>query len=273
MDEQIYLNLKNCLNPNNEIRKSAESFIENYKIFKLPDLLNSLFLIFSSSDIEYNIQNIASVIYKNILMEDNIWINLSSSLKNKIIEDLYKLIETSNDENKIKYSCIILANIFFKECQNAYIKNIKSLIKKIEINQNNNKIFISYLFIIKTFFEEFEEQKLLSIDIINSLQAIIIPLIKNYKSENNGNILEERKLELSLDIYMLIIPFMKFSFNLSTDYVFKPITDLMQKLHWDKNIYLKNLIVINESINYYHRYIVNHIKTTEYDEIERTTKF
>ena len=261
MDEQIYLNLKNCLNPNNEIRKSAESFIENYKIFKLPDLLNNLFLIFSSSDIEYNIQNIASVIYKNILMENNIWINLSSSLKNKITEDLYKLIEISNDENKIKYSCIILANIFFKECQNDYIKNIKSLIKKIEINQNNNKIFISYLFIIKTFFEEFEEQKLLSIDIINSLQAIIIPLIKNYKSENNGNILEERKLELSLDIYMLIIPFMKFSFNLSTDYVFKPITDLMQKLPWDENIYLKNLLVINESINYYHRYIVNHIKT------------
>ena len=111
MEEQIYLNLKNCLNPNNEIRKSAESFIENYKIFKLPDLLNNLFLIFSSNDIEYNIQNIASVIYKNILMEDNIWINLSSSLKNKITEDLYKLIEISNDENKIKYSCIILANI------------------------------------------------------------------------------------------------------------------------------------------------------------------
>jgi len=261
MDEQIYLNLKNCLNPNNEIRKSAESFIENYKIFKLSDLLNNLFYIFASNDIEYNIQNIACVIYKNIITEDNIWINLSSTLKNKIIEDLYKIIETYNDENKIKYSCIILANILFKECQKDYIKNIKSLIKKIEISQNNNKIFIPYLFIIKTFFEEFEEQKLLSIDIINSLQAIIILLIKNYKSENNGNILEEKKLELSLDIYTLIIPFMKFSFNLSTDYVFKPITDLMQKLPWDKNIYMKNLLVINESINYYHRYIVNHIKT------------
>ena len=261
MNEQIYLNLKNCLNPNNEIRKSAESFIENYKIFKLSDLLNNLFNIFASNDIEYKIQNIACVIYKNIIIEDNIWINLSSTLKNKITEDLYKIIETSNDENKIKYSCIILANILFKECQKDYIKNIKSLIKKIEISQNNNKIFIPYLFIIKTFFEEFEEQKLLSIDIINSLQAIIIPLIKNYKSENNGNILEEKKLELSLDIYMLIIPFMKFSFNLSTDYVFKPITDLMQKLPWDKNIYMKNLLVINESINYYHRYIVNHIKT------------
>ena len=28
----------------------------------------------------------------------------------------------------------------------------------------------------------------------------------------------------------------------------------------ENNIYMKNLLVINEAINYYHRYIINHIK-------------
>ena len=263
MDEQIYLNLKNCLNPDNQIRKSSENFIENAKIFKLSDLLNSLFLTFSSSsnEIDNNIKNMASVLYKNILSEENIWINLSSSLKNKIREDLYNLLETSNEENKIKNACVILANILFKESENNDIKNLKLIIKKLqsEENKKNNKLMISYLFTIKTFFDKFEEKRLLAVDIINSLQTIIIPLIKNYQNEN-GNILEEKKLELALDIYILIIPFMKFSFNLDPDYVFKPVLDLMEKLNWENNIYMKNLLVINEAINYYHRYIINHIK-------------
>ena len=263
MDEQIYINLKNCLNPDNQIRKESENFIQNAKIFKLTDLLNTLFLIFSSSsnEIDINIKNMASVLYKNILSEENIWINLSSSLKNKIREDLYNLIETSNEENKIRNACIILANILFKECENNDIKNLKLIIKKLqnEENKNNNKIMISYLFTIKTFFDKFEEKRLLAIDIINSLQTIIIPLIINYKNEN-GNILEEKKLELALDIYILIIPFMKFSFNLNPDYVFNPVLSLMDKLNWQNNLYMKNLLVINEAINYYHRYIINHIK-------------
>ena len=263
MDEQIYLNLKNCLNPDNQIRKSSENFIENAKIFKLTELLNTLFLIFSSSsnNIDNNTRNMASVLYKNILGEENIWINLSSSLKNKIREDLYNLLEASNEENKIKNACVILANILFKECENNDIKNLKLIIKKLQNEEykKNNKIMISYLFTIKTFFDKFEEKRLLAIDIINSLQTIIIPLIKNYKNEN-GNILEEKKLELALDIYILIIPFMKFSFNLDPDYVFKPVLDLMEKLNWECNIYMKNLLVINEAINYYHRYIINHIK-------------
>ena len=262
MDEQIYLNLKNCSNPDNEKRKAAENYLENLKIFKLTDLLNNLFLIFSSSsnNIDNNIKNLASILYKNILSEENIWINLSSLLKNKIREDLLNLIETSNNENTIKNVCIIFANILFKECKNNDIKNLKLIIKKLQNMQNkNNKLVISYLFIIKTFFDNFEEQKLLEIDIINTLQTIIIPLIKNYKKENE-NFLEEKKLELALDIYILIIPFMKFSFNLDADYVFKPVLDLMQKLNSNKNIYMKNLLVINEAINYYHRYIINHIK-------------
>ena len=276
MNEQIFLNLKNCLNPDDKTRKEAENFIENAKIFKLQDLPNNLFLIFSTSsnNIDKNIQNMASIIYKNILCEENIWINLSSSLKNKIGEDLYNIIEKSKDENKIKNACIILANILFKECQNNDIKNLKLIIKKIQNvqnNSNNNKLVISYLFTIKIFFDNFEEQKLLAIDIINSLQMIIIPLIKNYKNEND-NFLEEKKLELALDIYILIIPFMKFSFNLDPDYVFKPVLDLMQKLNLDRNIYMKNLLVINEAINYYHRYIINHIKiicTTLFDSLNK----
>ena len=195
MDEQIYLNLKNCLSQNNEIRKNSEQFIENAKIFKLQDLLKNLFIIFSdsSNNIDNNIQHIASVLYKNILIENGIWINLSFSLKNNILDNLYTLIETSNEENKIKNSCIILANILFKECQRNDIKNLKNIIKKIQNVKNNNKIIISYLFVIKTFFDEFEEQKLLAADIINSLQGIIIPIIKNYFNVAQ-NFLEEKNL-------------------------------------------------------------------------------
>ena len=261
MDEQIYLNLKNCLSQNNEIRKNSEQFIENAKIFKLQDLLKNLFIIFSdsSNNIDNNIQHIASVLYKNILIENGIWINLSSSLKNNILDNLYNLIETSNEENKIKNSCIILANILFKECQRNDIKNLKNIIKKIQNVKNNNKIIISYLFVIKTFFDEFEEQKLLAADIINSLQGIIIPIIKNYFNVAQ-NFLEEKKLELALDIYGLILPFMKFSFTMSTDYVFKPVIDLMEKINKENNIYRKILLVVNDTINYYHRNIITHIK-------------
>ena len=230
MDEEIFLNLKNCLNPDNEIRKKAETFIENAKIFKFEILLQNLFFVFSDTvnNIDNSMKNMASVLYKNILLQDNTWINLNLTQKNKIREDLNSLIEKSNDENQIKNVCIILAIILFKECQNNNIKNFKLIIKKLQnwLKENNNKLIISYLYIIKTFFDQFEEQKLLSIDIINGLQSIIIPIIKNYNKENmNQNIIEDRKLELSLDIYSLILPFMKYSFTMETDYIFKPIID------------------------------------------------
>ena len=263
MDEQIFLNLKNCLNPDNEIRQKAELYIENAKVFKFESLLESLFFILSDNlnNIDNNIKNMASILYKNILLQDNTWINLTITQKNKIREDLYSLIEKSNEENQIKNACIILAIILFKECQDNNIKNFKILIKKIQNwqKENNNKLIISYLYTIKTFFDQFEEQKLLSIDIINGLQSIIIPIIKNYNSVNQNNF-EDRKLELSLDIYSLILPFMKYSFNMETDYIFKPIIDLIQKLNKENNIYMKNLIVVNDTINYYHFYIIDHIK-------------
>ena len=266
MDEEIFLNLKNCLNPDNEIRKKAETFIENAKIFKFEILLQNLFFVFSDTvnNIDNSMKNMASVLYKNILLQDNTWINLNLTQKNKIREDLNSLIEKSNDENQIKNVCIILAIILFKECQNNNIKNFKLIIKKLQnwLKENNNKLIISYLYIIKTFFDQFEEQKLLSIDIINGLQSIIIPIIKNYNKENmNQNIIEERKLELSLDIYSLILPFMKYSFTMETDYIFKPIIDLIQKLNKENKIYMQNLIVVNDTINYYHFHIINYIKT------------
>ena len=263
MDEEIFLNLKNCLNPDNEIRKKAELYIENAKIFKFENLLQCLFFIFSDNlnNINNNMKDMATVLYKNILLQDNAWINLTLVQKNKIREDLYTLIEKSNEENQIKNACIILSIILFKECQNNNIKNFKIIIKKIQNEQKekNNKLIISYLYVIKTFFDQFEEQKLLSIDIINGLQSIIIPIIKNYDKENQNNF-ENRKLELSLDIYSLILPFMKYSFNMETDYVFKPIIDLIQKLNKENNNYMKNLIVVHDTINYYHFYIIDYIK-------------
>ena len=77
----------------------------------------------------------------------------------------------------------------------------------------------------------------------------------------NQNIIEDRKLELSLDIYSLILPFMKYSFTMETDYIFKPIIDLIQKLNKENKIYMQNLIVVNDTINYYHFHIINYIKT------------
>ena len=263
MEEEIYINIKNCLSPDNETRQKGEQFIKDLKIFKLTYLLETLFKIFADAEnnIPNDIKSLASILYKNILSENGIWINLSSVLKNKIREDLYNIIETSNDEEKIKYACIILSNIIFQECETNDIKNFKLIIKKVKnfIGQNNNKLIISYLYFIKIFFERFEEQKLLSIDIINDLQVILTPIIKNYV-KGNENILKEKKLELALDIFKLILPFLKYSFTMETDYIFKPILDLMDKLNWEKNIYTKNLLVINDTINYYHRYIVNHIK-------------
>ena len=116
MDEEIFLNLKNCLNPDNEIRKKAETFIENAKIFKFEILLQNLFFVFSDTvnNIDNSMKNMASVLYKNILLQDNTWINLTLVQKNKIREDLYSLIEKSNEENQIKNACIILSIILFK---------------------------------------------------------------------------------------------------------------------------------------------------------------
>jgi hypothetical protein len=55
---------------------------------------------------------------------------------------------------------------------------------------------------------------------------------------------------------------------MNTDYIFKPIIDLMKKINKKNKIYMKNLLVINDTINYYHSYIINHIKiicTTLFD--------
>ena len=92
----------------------------------------------------------------------------------------------------------------------------------------------------KTFFERFEEQKLISIDIINNLQKVIMSTIKNFsEKDNNNNKFEERKLELCLDIYSLILLYLKYSLTMETDYIFKPIIDSLTKLNYDKIIYLK----------------------------------
>ena len=265
MEKDLYLKLKDCLSPDNNIRKSAENYINDQKIYQLTNLLSQLFIIINEPGNKYEIKikELSSLLYKNILMENNNWINLPFYFKNKAREDIYDIIEKSIDENQIKYLCIIIANIAFKECECNDIKMIKFIIKKIEdnIKSNNDKNIISYLYIMKTFFERFEEQKLISIDVINNLQKVVMSIIKNFSEKNNNNnSFEERKLELCLDIYSLILPFLKYSFTMETDYIFKPIIDSLTKLNYDKIIYLKNLKVIDDTINYYHRYIVNHIK-------------
>ena len=265
MEQDLYLKLKDCLSPDNNIRKSAENYINEQKIYKLENLLSQLFVIINEPGNKYEIKirELSSLLYKNILMENNNWINLPFHFKNKAREDMYDIIEKSIDENQIKYLCIIIANIAFKECECNDVKMIKFIIKKIEdnIKSNNDKNIISYLYIMKTFFERFEEQKLISIDVINNLQKVVMSIIKNFSEKNNNNnIIEERKLELCFEIYSLILPFLKYSFTMETDSIFKPIIDSLTKLNYDKIIYLKNLKVIDDTINYYHRYIVNHIK-------------
>ena len=265
MEQDLYLKLKDCLSPDNNIRKNAENYINDQKIYQLTNLLSQLFIIINEPGNKYEIKikELSSLLYKNILMENNNWINLPFHFKNKAREDMYDIIEKSTDENQIKYLCIIIANIAFKECECNDIKMLKFIIKKIEDNvkSNNNKNIISYLYIMKIFFERFEEQKLISIDVINNLQKVVMSIIKNFSEiNNNNNRFEERKLELCLDIYSLILPFLKYSFTMETDYIFKPIIDSLTKLNYNKIIYLKNLKVIDDTINYYHRYIVNHIK-------------
>jgi len=265
MEQELYLKLKDCLSPDNNIRKSAENYINDQKIYQPTNLLSQLFVIINEPGNKYEvkIKELSSILYKNILMENNNWINLPFLFKNKAREDIYNIIEKSNDENQIKYLCIIIANIAFKECECNDIKMLKFIIKKIEdnIKSSNNKNIISYLYIMKIFFERFEEQKLISIDVINNLQKVIMSIIKNFAEKgNSNNNIEERKLELCLEIYSLILPFLRYSFTMETDYIFKPIIDSLTKLNFDNIIYLKNLKVIDDTINYYHRYIVNHIK-------------
>ena len=86
MEEEIYINIKNCLSPDNETRQKGEQFIKDLKIFKLTYLLETLFKIFADAEnnIPNDIKSLASILYKNILSENGIWINLSSVLKNKI---------------------------------------------------------------------------------------------------------------------------------------------------------------------------------------------
>ena len=263
MDKEFYLKLKDCLSPNNEIRKNSEIYINNVKKYDLSKFLNQLFLIINdnSNIIDISIKNLSSVLYKNSLIEENNWINLPFLNKNKIRNDLYDIIEEETDENKIKYINIIIANISYIECKKNDTKMLKYIIKKIVNNtkEKNIKNVITYLYIMKTFFEKFEEEKLIPIDIINDLQKVIMPIIKNFQVCGSKN--EEYVFELALDNYILILPFLKFSFTMETDYIFKPIIDSLTKLNNENIIYLKILMVINDTINYYHRYIVNHIKT------------
>ena len=263
MDKEFYLKLKDCLSPNNEIRKNSEIYINNVKKYDLSKFLNQLFLIINdnSNIIDISIKNLSSVLYKNSLIEENNWINLPFLNKNKIRNDLYDIIEEETDENKIKYINIIIANISYIECKKNDTKMLKYIIRKIVNNtkEKNIKNVITYLYIMKTFFEKFEEEKLIPIDIINDLQKVIMPIIKNFQVCGSKN--EEYVFELALDNYILILPFLKFSFTMETDYIFKPIIDSLTKLNNENIIYLKILMVINDTINYYHRYIVNHIKT------------
>ena len=161
MENELYLKIKDCLSPDNETRKKGENYINNLKKYQLTELLSQLFFIINdtkNNNIDNNIKNLSSILYKNILLEDNNWINLPFLFKNKTREDLYNTIEKSNNENQIKYISIIIANIAFNECQWNYVKMLKCIIKKIEnnIKDNNIKNIISYLFIMKTFFEKCE---------------------------------------------------------------------------------------------------------------------
>ena len=75
-----------------------------------------------------------------------------------------------------------------------------------------------------------------------------------------------------MDTYALILPFMKFAFTMETDYIFKPIIDLIQKFNKDNIIYNKILLVVNDTINYYHSFIINYIKiicTTLFDSLKK----
>ena len=263
MDQELYQNLKNCLSTDNTTRKNAESFINTKKSEQLPQLLTNLFYLISDesdSSIDLNVRQLSCLLFKNILCENNNWFSLTNEFQAKIKNDIYEIIEQSKNKEKIKYICVILANIAFKESEYSNTKIIENAIKKLNEYYSNENInnMVSYLFIIKTFFEKSGEEKLMSIDIINSLQKLIILIIKNISNEIY-NSSKEIIFELVLDIYSLILPFLKFSFTMETDYVFTPIINLLSKSP-SENILNKNLNIINDTINYYHRYIIDYIK-------------
>ena len=99
MEQDLYLKLKDCLSPDNNIRKSAENYINDQKAYQLPNLLSQLFMIINEPGNKYEIKikELSSLLYKNILMENNNWINLPFHFKNKAREDMYDIIEKSID--------------------------------------------------------------------------------------------------------------------------------------------------------------------------------
>ena len=81
--------------------------------------------------------------------------------------------------------CVILSNIAFIECRREKTNMLEKFIKNINIKDNTNlKSVLTYLQIIKLFFENFQEEKLISIEIIQKLTSNLILIIS---SENINN--------------------------------------------------------------------------------------
>ena len=265
MEEKITYNLdilnkiKETMNSNNTIRRNAENYLNNLKDKDLTFFIKQLLIIFQEKNISIEIRQMTSLLIKNILKEDINWFDLGFTFQNVCRGMLYKFIEENENEKILKMACIILSDIAFIECRREKTNMLEKFIKNINIKENSNlKSILIYLQIIKLFFENFQGEKLISIEIIQKLTSNLI-LILSTENINNQIII------FSLEIYNMSLPFMKYNFTMKPEYVLNPIINLLS-VEKNQEILIKDLLTLNEIINYYHRDISSFIKKI-YDKL------
>ena len=263
-DLDIVNKIKDTMNPDNKIRKNAENYLIKLKDKDLTSFIKQLLIIFQEKSISIDIRQMTSLFIKNILKEDINWFDLGFTFQNVCRGMLYKFIEEEENEKILKMGCVILSNIAFIECRREKTNMLEKFIKNINIKDNTNlKSVLTYLQIIKLFFENFQEEKLISIEIIQKLTSNLI-LILSTENINNQIII------FSLEIYNMCLPFMKYNFTMKPDYILNPIINLLS-VEKSQEILITDLLTLNEIVNYYHRDISSFIEII-YDKLYELIK-
>ena len=244
MELEIYSHLNNLLNENDLIRKESENYFiikEKENSFKL---INDLLLITKNENQNIN-NNIIQMIYiliKNYLLKENNYLNYSKEKQEYLLNFLINFIDTSNNENSIKQSCLIISTLIYNEFE--YEKNKTKILTKI-INKLSSKRFFSYLFIIKEFLENNNdnENRLIDINIVDKLLNKIFEIFKN-RNEFNDDI-----SIIILDLLFDLISYLKFSFLINTKEI---LNKLFDNIFIEKKYMNKNLKIIYEIIDLFH---------------------
>ena len=241
---EIYSHLNNLLNENDSIRKESENFFikkEKENSFKL---INDLLLITKNEtqNLNKNTNQMIYILIKNYLLKENNYLNYSKEKQEYLLNFLFDFIDTSNNENSIRESCLIISTLIYNEFE--YEKNKTKILSKI-INKLSSKRFFSYLFVIKEFLENNNnnEKRLIDFNIVNKLLNKIFEIFKNRNDFNDDISI------IILDLLYDLISYLKFSFLINTKEI---LYKLFDNIFIEKKYLNKNLKIIYEIIDFYH---------------------